>query len=77
VQANAQKILVSQSEHILQMPSPQSIYKIPALPPPSVELETLEIYKALATANRHLTELKGRAAIIPNQGILIDTLSLQ
>lgn len=32
---------------------------------------------ALALASRRLAELKGRAAIIPNQGILIDTLSLQ
>ncbi|MGJ0453948.1 MAG: Fic family protein [Methylocystis sp.] len=33
--------------------------------------------KALAKANRALAELKGRAATIPNQGILIDTLALQ
>ncbi len=31
----------------------------------------------MARANRALAELKGRAATIPNQGILIDTLSLQ
>lgn len=58
------------------MATPQSTYEIPDLPPPA-ELETLEIYKALATANRHLAELKGRAAVIPNQGILLDTLFLQ
>ncbi|MDQ0420854.1 Fic family protein [Peteryoungia aggregata LMG 23059] len=40
-------------------------------------LETLEVLKALASANRSLAELKGRAAAIPNQGILIDTLALQ
>lgn len=45
--------------------------------PPAVELETIPVLKALAEANRHLAELKGRAATIPNQGILIDTLSLQ
>jgi len=33
--------------------------------------------RALAAANRALAELKGRAATIPNQGILIDTLALQ
>jgi Fic family protein len=49
---------------------------IPALPPP-VALETVPVLKALAAANRALAELKGRAAIIPNQGILIDTLALQ
>lgn len=41
------------------------------------ELETLEVFKALAAANRSLAELKGRATAIPNQGILIDTLALQ
>lgn len=54
----------------------KSTYNIPILPPP-VDLETVPILKALAAANRALAELKGRAAIIPNQGILIDTLALQ
>jgi Fic family protein len=35
------------------------------------------VLRALAAANRALAELKGRAATIPNQGILIDTLALQ
>jgi Fic family protein len=51
-------------------------YPIPDLPPP-VDLETVVVWKALANANRALAELKGRAATIPNQGILIDTLALQ
>lgn len=51
-------------------------YAIPVLPPP-VDLETVPVLKALAKANRALAELKGRAATIPNQGILIDTLALQ
>ena len=51
-------------------------YVIPPLPPP-VNLETVPVLKALARANRALAELKGRAATIPNQGILIDTLALQ
>lgn len=51
-------------------------YNIPDLPPP-IDLETVPILRALAQANRALAELKGRAATIPNQGILIDTLSLQ
>ena len=33
--------------------------------------------RALVEANKALAELKGRAATIPNQGILIDTLALQ
>lgn len=45
--------------------------------PPSVDFDTVPILKALARANRALAELKGRAATIPNQSILIDTLALQ
>jgi Fic family protein len=51
-------------------------YTPPSLPP-NINLETTPILKALAKANRTLAELKGRAASIPNQGILIDTLALQ
>ena len=51
-------------------------YSIPALPL-DVEVESLEVLKALNRATRRLAEVKGRAPIIPNQGILIDTLSLQ
>lgn len=39
--------------------------------------ETAEILKALASASRQLAELKGVAASIPHQGILINTLGLQ
>ena len=39
--------------------------------------ETPTILKKLATASRSLAELKGVAASIPNQGILINTLGLQ
>lgn len=51
-------------------------YAIPELPPPGA-IETPQVLKALTRAHRYLAELKGRAATIPNQGILIDTLSLQ
>ena len=54
----------------------KATYRLPALPPPG-DLETPEVLRALADAHRHLAELKGRAASIPNQAILIDTLSLQ
>jgi Fic family protein len=36
-----------------------------------------EVLKALAAANRQLAEFKGVAAAIPNQGLLVNTLSLQ
>jgi Fic family protein len=39
--------------------------------------DTAPILKRLAIASRNLAELKGVAAVIPNQGILINTLGLQ
>lgn len=54
----------------------KSSYQIPDLPPLG-ELESKAVLKIAAVAHRYLAELKGRAATIPNQGILIDTLSLQ
>ena len=39
--------------------------------------DTPAILKRLASASRALAELKGVAASIPNQGILINTLGLQ
>ncbi len=41
------------------------------------ELETRTVLKKLARAHQALAELKGVAATIPNQAILIDTLALQ
>ena len=58
--------------------SPMANPKIPALPTLSPKrFETVKILKRLAAANRQLAELKGVAASIPNQGILINTLGLQ
>jgi Fic family protein len=54
----------------------KATYAIPPLPP-TAELETVAVLREMARAHRYLAELKGRAATIPNQGILIDTLSLQ
>jgi len=51
-------------------------YNIPSLPP-AAKFETIDIMRALNEANRNLAEVKGRAPIIPNQAILIETLSLQ
>lgn len=45
--------------------------------PASIELETPEVLRQAARAHRHLAELKGAAATIPNETILIDTLALQ
>ena len=53
-----------------------STFILPTLPP-NVDLETKAILKKLTVAHRHLAELKGRAATIPNESILIHTLALQ
>jgi len=45
--------------------------------PPIGNIETKAILKKAAEAHRYLAELKGVANSIPNQNILIDTLSLQ
>lgn len=45
--------------------------------PLQLELESKAILKKLARAHQALAELKGVAASIPNQGILINTLALQ
>lgn len=43
----------------------------------NIPLETVAVLKAVAKAHRYLAELKGVSASIPNEGILINTLSLQ
>lgn len=45
--------------------------------PDSIELETTAVLRQAARAHRALAELKGAAATIPNETILIDTLALQ
>ena len=45
--------------------------------PPNIELETPQVLRQLANAHRYLAELKGTAKTIPNESILIDTLTLQ
>ena len=44
---------------------------------PDIELETKQVLRKAASAHRYLAELKGISATIPNQAILINTLSLQ
>ena len=51
-------------------------YSIPSLPLP-YDLETKEVLKQLSRANRKLAELKGVAQTIPNERILISSLTLQ
>jgi Fic family protein len=48
---------------------------LPTLPPPT-DLETKKVLKQCITARAALAELKSAAELIPNQGILINTLPL-
>lgn len=51
---------------------------LPTLPLADIERwETRAVLKKAAQAHRYLAELKGVAATIPNEGILINTLTLQ
>lgn len=55
-----------------------SSYKVPLLPfKNETELETRPVLKQAAVAHRYLAELKGVAESIPNEAILINTLTLQ
>ncbi|MEN8135919.1 MAG: Helicase associated domain protein [Thermodesulfobacteriota bacterium] len=45
--------------------------------PPDVELESKAVLKKAIAANRQLAELKGLANTIPNQNILINSITLQ
>jgi Fic family protein len=49
---------------------------LPSLPPP-VELETKVVLKQAIRANRALADLRGLARQIPNQGMLINSITLQ
>lgn len=51
-------------------------YKIPLLPL-KIDLETKAVLKKTASARSALAEMKGSAASIPNENILISTLALQ
>ncbi|MDP1624724.1 MAG: Fic family protein [bacterium] len=51
-------------------------FEVQPLPPRNLN-ESNAVLKKLTTAHRYLAELKGVAASIPNQGILINTLALQ
>lgn len=55
----------------------RATYAIAELPPAGVDFQTPQLLQALVSAHRHLAELKGCAGSIPNQGILINTLTLQ
>jgi len=50
---------------------------LPSLPNRKELYQTIEILEKLGDAKASLARLQGRSAIIPNQGLLINTISLQ
>ncbi|MDI5837808.1 Fic family protein [Shewanella xiamenensis] len=56
--------------------SHQPYNELPFLPP-AIELETKAVLKQAISANRVLANLRGLAAKIPNQGLLINSIVLQ
>ena len=53
-----------------------STYSLASFPPEGV-LESKAVLRALVLAHRYLAELKGIAHTMPNEGLLVSTLSLQ
>lgn len=56
---------------------PNQPYNHLPLLPPAIELETKVVLKQAISANRMLANLRGLAAKIPNQGVLINSIFLQ
>ena len=51
--------------------------ELPSLPIPASYFRTVEIYEQLGRAKEALGRLQGRSIAIPNQGLLINSISLQ
>lgn len=65
---------------MLSVNPPQRLYRMSYFPPElpfQEEVETLAVVRKLVTAHRRLAELKGMVETIPNESILLNTLSLQ
>ena len=56
---------------------PSTPYNRLTLLPPNIELETKPVMRKLANARAALAEMKGVGQIIPNQAMLINTLTLR
>ena len=50
---------------------------LPELPIGEEHYKTLEVYEQLVNSKAAIARLQGRSAAIPNQGMLINTISLQ
>lgn len=54
-----------------------SLPRLPLSPPELVELDSVEVWRALRDAHRWLAELKGLCASLPNPTLLLETLAIQ
>ena len=55
----------------------QPYNELPLLPPPDEKVVTVEILQAAIGANKALAELKGLSKTLPNQAMLVNTISLR
>lgn len=62
-------------QHIYDRYQPYN--ELPLLPPPDEKVITIEILQASIGANKALAELKGLAKTLPNQAMLVNTISLR
>src|SRR3954469_13081000 len=51
--------------------------ELPDLPIPEQLFKTIDIYEHLGKAKEALAKVQGRSVAIPNQGLLINSISLQ
>jgi Fic family protein len=72
---NVSQKLENSVTSIIQWRVDKAFNHLPLLPP-AVELESKTILKQCITARAALAELKQAAELIPNQGMLINTLPL-
>ncbi|MBF0634548.1 MAG: Fic family protein [Nitrospinae bacterium] len=56
---------------------PDKPYNDLPLLPPQIEIESKAVLKKAIAANKALAELKGAGELIPNQGVLIQSIALQ
>ena len=65
------------SKQVLPYDRHKPYNQLPLLPPARDEIVSIEILEAVNTANKALAELKGLARTLPNQSMLVNTLSLR
>ncbi len=65
------------SKHTIPYDRNKPYNNLPLLPPDDKQVVTIEVLKALNSANKALAELKGLARKLPNQSMLVNTIALR